>query len=103
MAEKAFIVEAVRTAGGKRDGRLSLWHPADLGAKVLDEIVSRLDMDPELVDDVILVVLIKLEPSQEILQGMQFFPPLFLSLFLVLLWIDNAVLRNKQFILLFKQ
>ena len=45
MAEKAFIVEAVRTAGGKRDGRLSLWHPADLGAKVLDEIVSRLDMD----------------------------------------------------------
>ena len=38
MAEKAFIVEAVRTAGGKRDGRLSLWHPADLGAKVLDEI-----------------------------------------------------------------
>ena len=25
MAEKAFIVEAVRTAGGKRDGRLSLW------------------------------------------------------------------------------
>ncbi len=53
MAEKAYIVEAVRTAGGKRDGRLSLWHPADLGAKVLDEIVSRLDMDPELVDDVI--------------------------------------------------
>ena len=47
MAEKAFIVEAVRTAGGKRDGRLSLWHPADLGAKVLDEIVSRMDMDPE--------------------------------------------------------
>ena len=25
MAEKAYIVEAVRTAGGKRDGRLSLW------------------------------------------------------------------------------
>ena len=29
MAEKAYIVEAVRTAGGKRDGKLSLWHPAD--------------------------------------------------------------------------
>ena len=53
MAEKAYIVEAVRTAGGKRDGNLSLWHPADLGAKVLDEIVLRLDMDPALVDDVI--------------------------------------------------
>ena len=53
MAEKAYIVEALRTAGGKRDGNLSLWHPADLGAKVLDEIVLRLDMDPALVDDVI--------------------------------------------------
>ena len=53
MAEKAYIVEAVRTAGGKRDGRLSLWHPADLGAKVLDELVTRLDIDPALVDDVI--------------------------------------------------
>ena len=53
MVEKAYIVEAVRTAGGKRDGRLSLWHPADLGAKVLDELVTRLDIDPVLVDDVI--------------------------------------------------
>ena len=46
MAEKAYIVEAVRTAGGKKDGLLSKWHPSDLGAKVLDEIVNRLDMDP---------------------------------------------------------
>ncbi len=53
MAEKAYIVEAVRTAGGKKDGLLSKWHPSDLGAKVLDEIVHRLDMDPALVDDVI--------------------------------------------------
>ena len=53
MAEKAYIVEAVRTAGGKRDGKLSLWHPADLGAKILDELVTRLDIDPSMVDDVI--------------------------------------------------
>ena len=53
MAEKAYIVEAVRTAGGKKDGLLSKWHPSDLGAKVLDEIANRLDMDPALVDDVI--------------------------------------------------
>jgi acetyl-CoA C-acetyltransferase len=53
MSKKAYIVEAVRTAGGKRDGKLSLWHPADLGATVLDELVQRLDMDPSLVDDVI--------------------------------------------------
>ena len=53
MSNKAYIVEAIRTAGGKRDGKLSLWHPADLGATVLDELVQRLDMDPSLVDDVI--------------------------------------------------
>jgi acetyl-CoA C-acetyltransferase len=53
MSKKAYIVEAVRTAGGKRDGKLSLWHPADLGATVLNELVQRLDMDPSLVDDVI--------------------------------------------------
>ena len=53
MVDKAYIVEAVRTAGGKKDGLLSKWHPSDLGAKVLDEIVNRLEMDPALVDDVI--------------------------------------------------
>ncbi len=53
MSNKAYIVEAVRTAGGKRDGKLSLWHPADLGATVLNELVQQLDMDPSLVDDVI--------------------------------------------------
>ena len=103
MADKAFIVEAVRTAGGKRDGRLSLWHPADLGAKVLDEIVSRLDMDPELVDDVIFGCVDQVGAQSGNIAGMLFFLLLFLNLFLVLLWIDNAVLRNKQFILLFKQ
>ena len=35
MAE-AYIVAAVRTAGGKRNGKLSGWHPADLAASVLD-------------------------------------------------------------------
>ena len=34
MAE-AFIVAAARTAGGRRNGRLSGWHPADLAASVL--------------------------------------------------------------------
>ena len=81
MAEKAYIVEAVRTAGGKRDGRLSLWHPADLGAKVLDELVTRLDMDPALVDDVVFGVLTKLVRNQEMLLEMRFFPLLFLNQF----------------------
>ena len=50
----AFIVDAVRTAGGKRKGRLSGWHPADMGAEVLDALVERTRVDPAAVEDVIL-------------------------------------------------
>ena len=50
----AVIVDAVRTAGGKRNGRLSGWHPADLAAEVLTALVQRNDLDPALVDDVIM-------------------------------------------------
>jgi acetyl-CoA C-acetyltransferase len=51
---EAYIVAATRTAGGKRGGRLSGWHPADLAARVLDELVRRTGADPAAVDDVIL-------------------------------------------------
>ena len=50
----AVIVDAVRTAGGKRNGKLSGWHPADLAAEVLGALASRNDLDPALVDDVIM-------------------------------------------------
>jgi acetyl-CoA acyltransferase len=50
----AVIVDAVRTAGGKRNGKLSGWHPADLAAEVLSALASRNDLDPGLVDDVIM-------------------------------------------------
>jgi acetyl-CoA acyltransferase len=50
----AVIVDAVRTAGGKRNGRLSGWHPADLAAEVLAALVQRNDLDPAVVDDVIM-------------------------------------------------
>jgi acetyl-CoA C-acetyltransferase len=53
MAE-AFIVAAARTAGGKRNGKLSGWHPADLAAQVLDALVARTGCDPALVEDVIM-------------------------------------------------
>ncbi len=53
MSNNAYIVSAVRTAGGKKNGSLSQWHPADLGAKVLDELVLQTGIDPALVDDVI--------------------------------------------------
>ncbi len=51
---EAFIVAAARTAGGRRGGRLSGWHPADLAAQVLDALVARTGADPALVEDVIM-------------------------------------------------
>ncbi|MEY2687232.1 MAG: hypothetical protein RL375_1430, partial [Pseudomonadota bacterium] len=53
MAE-AFIVAAVRTAAGRRGGRLAGWHPADLAAQVIDDLVRRAQADPALVDDVLM-------------------------------------------------
>ena len=53
MTNNAYIVSAVRTPGGKKNGSLSKWHPADLGAKVLDELVHQSGIEPELIDDVI--------------------------------------------------
>ncbi len=45
---------AARTAGGRRGGRLSGWHPADLAAQVIDALLERTNADPALVDDVIM-------------------------------------------------
>jgi len=51
---EAYLVAAARTAGGRRNGRLSGWHPADLAAQVLNALVERTDADPALVEDVIM-------------------------------------------------
>ena len=50
---QAYIVEALRTAGGRRGGALRDWHPADLGAAVLDALVERSGIDPAAIEDVI--------------------------------------------------
>ncbi len=50
----AVIVDAVRTAGGKRFGQLSGWHAADLAAETLKAVAERNDLDPALVDDVVM-------------------------------------------------
>ena len=52
MAE-AYIVDAVRTAGGRRGGKLAGWHPADLGGAVLDALVGRTGVDPAGIEDVV--------------------------------------------------
>ncbi|HEV7752711.1 MAG TPA: acetyl-CoA C-acetyltransferase [Baekduia sp.] len=50
---EAFIVEAVRTPAGRRNGGLSSVHPADLGAHALTALIERSGIDPGVVDDVI--------------------------------------------------
>ncbi|MGW0190214.1 acetyl-CoA C-acetyltransferase [Streptomyces sp. NPDC003362] len=50
---EAYIVEAARTPVGRRGGGLSGAHPADLGAHVLKELVTRAGVDPAAVEDVV--------------------------------------------------
>ena len=50
----AVIVDAVRTPGGRRNGKLRGWHAVDLAAEPLKALVERNDLDPAQVDDVIM-------------------------------------------------
>jgi acetyl-CoA acyltransferase len=50
----AVIVDAVRTAGGKRNGKLRNWHAVDLASEALRAVAERNTLDPALVDDVIM-------------------------------------------------
>jgi acetyl-CoA acyltransferase len=50
----AVIVDAVRTPGGKRNGKLKNWHAVDLASETLKALVTRNNLDPSLVDDVIM-------------------------------------------------
>jgi acetyl-CoA acetyltransferase family protein len=50
----AVIVGAVRTAVGKRNGRLSAVRPDDLAATVLGALIERVGIDPNEVEDVVL-------------------------------------------------
>lgn len=53
MAE-AYIVEAVRLAGGKRGGKLAGFHPVTLGAHILDALVERAGITPSAIEDVVM-------------------------------------------------
>jgi len=52
--QNAVIVDILRTPLGKRNGRLKEWHPVDLAGTVLKALVERNDIDPALIDDVIM-------------------------------------------------
>lgn len=49
----AYICGAVRTAAGRRGGRLSEEHPADLGGLIIDAVLERAGAEPEAVEDVV--------------------------------------------------
>ena len=50
---EAYIVDAIRTPGGKRNGSLASVHTADLGAHVLNALVDHSGIDPSVVEDVV--------------------------------------------------
>src|SRR4030088_2925641 len=50
---EAVIVDAVRTPLGRRNGKLKELHPVVLGSMVLQELVRRAGIEPDLVDDVV--------------------------------------------------
>ncbi len=51
---QAVIVDAVRTPGGKRNGKLKNWHAVDLASEALRALAERNNLDPSVVDDVIM-------------------------------------------------
>jgi acetyl-CoA acetyltransferase family protein len=50
----AVIVDAVRTPVGRRNGVFKNYHPVDLASIPLQALITRNDLDPELVEDVIM-------------------------------------------------
>ncbi|MFV8244679.1 steroid 3-ketoacyl-CoA thiolase FadA6 [Mycolicibacterium peregrinum] len=50
---QAYVVDAVRTPVGKKNGSLAQVHPIDLGVHAFRAIFDRVDVDPGAVDDVI--------------------------------------------------
>lgn len=50
---RSFIAGATRSAAGKRKGAFADIHPATLGAAVVDSLITKVGMDPSVVDDVI--------------------------------------------------
>src|SRR5690348_191533 len=53
MNGSAYIVDAVRTAGGRRKSALANIHPADVGAVSVDALLARTGVDPAAIEDVI--------------------------------------------------
>jgi acetyl-CoA C-acetyltransferase len=63
VVSEAYIVGAVRTPVGKRNGGLSGVHPVDMAAHVLSELMTRTGADPSAVEDVIMGCVSQIGPQ----------------------------------------
>ena len=61
--QEAVIIDAVRTPGGRRNGRLKDQHPASLAGHVLKAIAERNHLDPAIVDDVVMGCVMQVGPQ----------------------------------------
>jgi acetyl-CoA C-acetyltransferase len=60
---EAYIVGAVRTPVGKRNGGLAAVHSVDLASQALTELIARTGADPSAVDDVIMGCVSQIGPQ----------------------------------------
>jgi acetyl-CoA acyltransferase len=60
---QAVIVDAVRTPSGKNGGKLKDWHPASLGAHILQALAARNPIDIASIDDVIFGCVMQVGPQ----------------------------------------
>jgi acetyl-CoA C-acetyltransferase len=63
VVSEAYIIGAVRTPVGKRNGGLAATHPADMAAHVLTELIARTAADPAAIDDVIMGCVSQIGPQ----------------------------------------
>lgn len=63
MTREAYIIDAIRSPLGKKNGGLATIHPVDLAAHGIESLVQRIDLDPALIDDVILGCLEQIGPQ----------------------------------------
>jgi acetyl-CoA acetyltransferase family protein len=63
VVSEAYIVGAVRTPVGRRNGGLAAVHPADMAAHVLTELIARTAADPSTIDDVIMGCVSQMGPQ----------------------------------------
>jgi acetyl-CoA C-acetyltransferase len=63
VVSEAYIVGAVRTPVGRRNGGLAAVHPADMAAHVLTELIARTAADPSSIDDVIMGCVSQIGPQ----------------------------------------